>query len=208
MTRKNILIAALLLIAGSTPALAKSRAVATIARAPVALDVVAIKAKGGWTAAVIALRNNGTTDARIECCTAYVENDAGYAVQSLTRGDLEILARNRAKTAATIGGIIGAGLGLGGAIGNVDELVYAGIAVAGTSAIAGVAGSAAHDNDVRNFVIDDMMRVHKLPAGLKVAGVVYFPPTKKWPGSKRAKAVHVTYRLNGKEYRTMAPVSH
>lgn len=193
-----------LVCGAASPTLAKGQAAS--ARAPVDLDVVAVKAKGGWTAAVIALRNNGAKDARIECCTAYVENDAGYAVQSLTRSDLEILARNRAKTAATIGGIIGAGLGIGGAIGNVDELVYAGISVAGASAIAGVAGSAAHDNEVRNFVIDDMMRVRKLPAGLKVAGVVYFPPMKKWPGSKRAKAVHVTYRLNSREYRAMAPV--
>lgn len=173
---------------------------------PLTMDVVTMKAKGGWTAVVIALKNNGAGDAAIQCCTAYLETDAGFAVQSLTRQDLSELNYNRAKTTSTLGGIVAAGLGLGGAIGNVDELIYAGIALGGASAIAGVAGGAQRDAEARNVVIDDIQRVHKFPAGLKVAGVVYFPPKRKWPGSHRAAAVHVTYRVGAREYRVSAPV--
>lgn len=79
-------------------------------------------------------------------------------------------------------------------------------AEAGPGAIAGTVGEAAAEGAQRSFVIDDIMRVRTFPAGLKVAGVAYFPPRKKWPDSKHLQAIHVTYKLHGQQHRVTVPV--
>lgn len=176
------------------------------ADATLGVEFVKMKAKGGWTTIVLALQNQGTADTDFECCQMYIENDAGYAVQALSRDEMQVLIHNRARTASIIGELVGAGLGIGGAIGGVDELVYAGVAVGLGSAIVGVAGDAAKEGQQRSLVIDDIMRNQNFPAGLKIAGVAYFPPKKKWPDSKVLQAIHVTYKLHGKQHRVTVPV--
>lgn len=170
------------------------------------LSVVKVKAKGSWTEVMIAVENHGSKDAEFQCCKVFLENTDGYAVPSLTKQEVQTQIHNKAKTAATIGTIVGLGLGLGGAISGHEELGYAGLGVAGGSVIAGVAGESSADGKQRSLVIDDIMRNQVFPAGLKVAGVVYFPPKKKWPGSQKAQAVHLTYNQNGKSHRVTAYV--
>lgn len=191
----------------ATAKAARSAGGAANAHAPLQMEMIGMKNKAGWTAVVIALKNSGTRDSNLQCCTAFLETDAGYAVQSLNRDEIAAVNFNRAKTAATIGGIAGAALGIGGLAGHVDELAYAGLALGGASAIAGTVGSAKESGELRNLVIDDLMRVRQFPAGLKVAGTVYFPPQKKWPGSHTARTIHLTYRAGGQEYHVTAPVT-
>jgi len=168
------------------------------------ISVVKVKTKGSWTEVMIAIENHGSKDAEFQCCKVFLENTDGYAVASLNREEVQTQIHNKAKTAATIGTILGIGLGLGGAISGHEELGYAGLGVAGGSVIAGVAGESSADGKQRSLIIDDIMRNQVFPAGLKVAGVVYFPPKKKWPGSKKAQAVHLTYNQRGKSYRATA----
>lgn len=171
------------------------------------VEVLSVKYKGSWTQVGIAIKNLGTADAPISCCGAYIEDGDGYAIASLTRDELSQLIHNKAKNAAAIGAIIGLGLGIGGAVGGVDELVYSGIAVGGASGIGAVAGSAVAESQQRNLIIDDIMRNRTFPAGLKVAGNIFFPPKKRWPGkSRKAQAIHLTYQVNGAQYRIDAPV--
>lgn len=174
---------------------------------PLDVYVIKVKPKGSWTEVTIAIENDGKTDANIQCCTVYLETDAGYAVASLTQDEVRTQNYNKARTPAIIGGIIGAGLGFGGAISGKKELGYAALGTLGTSAIAGTVGQHVYDKNNRNFIIDDVMRNRELPSGLKVAGIAYFPPKKKWPGSQRAIAIHLTYKLNGRSYRTTTPIS-
>jgi hypothetical protein len=169
--------------------------------------VIKVKPKMGWTEVTLAIENTGNTDADIQCCTTYLETDDGYAVASLTQAEVRTQNYNRARTPAIIGGIIGAGLGLGGAISGNRGVGYAGLGTLGASAITGTVGEAVSDKNGRNFIIDDIMRNYEFPSGLKVAGTAYFPPKKKWPGSSHARAFHLTYKLNGKSYRVTTPVS-
>lgn len=167
-----------------------------------AVEVIKIKNKSSWTELTIAIQNLGTTDATISCCTAYLEDSNGYAIASLTRNDLLAIIHNKARTAATIGSMVGLGMGVGGAVGNINELEYAGIAVGGASVIGGVVGEAAAESQARNLIIDDIMRNKTFPAELKVAGKVFFPPRRKWPSDSRvATALHITYEINGKQYK-------
>ncbi|MBI2345995.1 MAG: hypothetical protein HYV03_03760 [Deltaproteobacteria bacterium] len=168
---------------------------------------VGMKAKGGWTAVVIAIENQGTRDATFECCEAFLENAAGFAVPALGGDEMAVLIRNKAKTAATIGALIGAGLGIAGAVADVDELVYAAVGIGVASGVTAVAGEASADKERRSFVIDNVFRARSFPAGLKVAGVVYFPPRKRWPDSKQAQAIHLTYKLGGMQHRVAAQIS-
>jgi hypothetical protein len=179
---------------------------AAAADGPLSLDVVKLNSKGSWTEVQIAIQNNGDTDAELKCCTVFIENSEGYAVASLNPGEVRSQNYNKARTGATIGQIVGAGLGIGGLISGREELAYAGLGVAGGSTIAGVVGGASEDKRDRDLVIDDVMRNHVFPAGLKVAGVAYFPPKKKWPGSKNAEEIHLTYKMGNKTYRTSAPI--
>jgi hypothetical protein len=179
---------------------------ASAAEGPLSLDVVKLNAKGSWTEVQIAIQNNGETDADFKCCTVFLENSDGYAVASLNPGEVRSQNHNKARTGATIGQIVGAGLGIGGLISGREELAYAGLGVAGGSTIAGVVGGASEDKRERDLVIDDVMRNHVFPAGLKVAGVAYFPPKKKWPGSKNAEEIHLTYQMGGRTYRASAAI--
>lgn len=171
---------------------------------PLALEYVSTKAASGWTAVTVAIRNKTKAPISVRCCEAFVENGQGYAVASLETDDISRLNNNKARTAAKLGGLLGAGLGLGGAIGGVDELVYAGVATGVASGVAATVGEAKQEGNERDLIIDNLQRVRKFPPGLKVAGVIYFPPTKKWPGSKQAKAVHLTYTWKGGEYKATA----
>jgi len=173
---------------------------------PLSLSVVKVKAKGGWTEVTMAIQNTTDKDISFECCQTYLETDTGYAVSSLTRGEVESQIYNRARTGALIGGIVGLGLGIGGLASGNNAVGYSGLGVGAGSAIAGVAGESAANSAARGIIIDDIMRNQVFPAGLKVAGIAYFPPKKKWPDSKKAQAVHLTYSLNGRSYQTSAPV--
>lgn len=183
-------------------------AAAPLEGGPLTLNVVKVKTKGSWTEVMIAIENHGDTDAQLECCTVYLENTDGYAVASLNQGEVQSQIHNKAKTGAIVGGILGVGLALGGAFSGVDELGYAGLGVGAGSAIAGTVGAGSADKARRDLIIDDVMRNQTFPAGLKVAGVAYFPPKKKWPGSKKAEQLHLTYKMGKKTYRTSAYVSN
>lgn len=178
----------------------------TAANASLGVSVVSVKAKGSWTEVVLALENKGGADVQFSCCKAFLENDDGFSVASLTQGEVRSQIHNKAKTAAAIGAIVGAGLGIGGWAGGSEEAALAGISVAGASAIGGIAGDASANKQARNIVIDDLMRNQLFPTGLKVAGVVYFPPKKKWPGSHTAKAIHVTYSYKGTQQMVTVPL--
>lgn len=178
--------------------------VPVLAAGPLSIEYIGAKTGKGWTAVEVAIRNNTAKPIAVRCCEAFVENERGYAVASLTASDVSQLNYNKANTAAKLGGLLGAGLGLGGAIGGVDELVYAGVATGIASGAASVVGQAKADGNDRDLIIDDLQRVRKFPPGLKVAGVIYFPPTRKWPGSKAAKAVHLAYTYGGAEYKASA----
>ncbi len=181
---------------------------ALAAEGPLSLDVVKVKAKGSWTEVQIAIRNNGDTDAQFSCCTVFLENSDGYAVASLNQGEVRSQIHNKARTGAILGGIAAAGLGLGGLISGHEELGYAAIGVGAGSAIANTVGDAKADSASRDIIIDDVMRNHLFPAGLKVAGIAYFPPKKKWTGSKNVEEIHLTYKMGNKTYRASAPVSN
>lgn len=188
-------------------AISKEKQPASLAPPSLEVEVISVKYKGSWTQVGIAIKNLGTADAPVSCCGAFIEDGDGYAVASLKRDEIAQLIHNKAKTAAAIGAIVGLGLGIGGAVGGVDELEYAGIALGGASGIGAVAGSAAAESQQRNLIVDDIMRNTTFPAGLKVAGFVFFPPKKKWPGkSREAKAIHLTYLVNGAQYSISAPV--
>ncbi len=175
---------------------------------PISLNVVKLKNKGSWTEVMLAIANNGNKDLEFQCCTVYLENTDGYAVSSLNRGEVESQIHNKARTGALIGAIVGAGLGIGGAISGNEDLGWAALGVGGTSAIAGLAGSAGAEGAQRALIIDDIMRNQVFPSGLKVAGIVYFPPKKKWPGSQKAQAVHLTYTIGNHTYHASAPVTN
>lgn len=177
------------------------------AEGPLSLSVVKVKSKGGWTEVQIAIQNNGDTDTELQCCTVFLENTDGYAVASLTRGEVESQIHNKARTGAILGGIAAAGLGLGGLISGNENLGYAALGVGAGSAIAGEVGSASAEKQGRDLVIDDVMRNRVFPSGLKVAGVAYFPPKKKWPGSKNAQEIHLTYKMGKKTYKTSAAIA-
>ncbi len=178
------------------------------ARAPeLGVDVVKVKHKSGWTEVTMAIQNMGTRDLKFKCCQVFLENADGYSIQSLTPHEVRTQLHNRAKTAAVLGSIVGAGLGLGGAISGKKSLGYAALGVFGASAIAGTAGGAVADSQSRSLIIDNIMRNQVFPAGLKVAGVVYFPPRKKWPGSRKAQAVHLSYKRGSQQYRSSAPAN-
>jgi len=173
---------------------------------PVGLSVIKMKTKGSWTEVTIAIENRTNRDLEFPCCNTYLETDNGFAVASLDRGEVQTQIHNKARTGAIIGEIIGVGLGIGGLASGHDELAYAGLGVGAGSAIAGTAGGAVAEGAERRIVIDDIMRNQIFPSGLKVAGVVYFPPKSKWPGSKHAQAVHLAYNLKGKSYKVSAPI--
>lgn len=169
------------------------------------LEVVKVKHRGGWAEVMIAIENRTGRDIEFQCCKAFLEDTDGYAIASLSNREVGSQIYNKARTPAIIGAILGGGLGLGGAISGKKELGYAALGVAGASAIAGVAGDASAEKRHRELVIDDIMRNQVFPAGLKVAGIVYFPPKKKWPGSKQGQAIHLTYTMNGRLHRVTAP---
>lgn len=201
MTIKRLLLAVIIMTILSDHAWAEEGG-------PLGLSVVKVKAKGSWTEVMVAISNNGAKDLEFKCCKVYLENTDGYAVSSLSREEVQTQIHNKAKTAAIIGGIVGAGLGIGGIASGNDALAYSGLGVGAGSAIAGTAGEAVAEGAQRGLVIDDIMRNQVFPSGLKVAGIAYFPPKKKWPGSKNAQAMHLTYTLNGKTYRASAPVNN
>lgn len=190
----------------SMPAAYAKRPVAPVAAPEFSFEVIKVKYKGGWTEAAVAIQNTGSSDATISCCNFFLENDDGYSVQTLTRDEVLALIHNKAAAASAIGALVGVGLGVGGAVGDIEELEYAGIATGGASVIAGVAGEAAEGASRRRVVVDNVMRVQKFPPGLKVAGIVYFPPRKRWPGSHTAAAIHLVYEAGGTMQRATAPI--
>jgi hypothetical protein len=153
------------------------------------------------------LQNKGSSEAKFECCKAFLENDAGFSVASLTQGEVQSQVHNKAKTLATVGTIVGAGLGIAGAIDRSAELGYAAASVAGASTIAGAVAEASADKQHRNIVIDDVMRSQVYPPGIKVAGTMWFPPRKRWQGSKTPQAIIVVYNYNGHQQNVRVPVS-
>lgn len=167
---------------------------------PLGLSVVKVKNRGKWTEVEIAIENKTNKNLNLKCCTLFLENQGGYAIASLAADEVQSQIHNSAATVGTIGAIVGAGLGIAGAVSGKEELVYAGIATAGTGIIASTAGEAVTDKKRRDFIIDTIARTELFPAGLKVAGKVYFPPKRRWPGSNKAKALHLTYRVGGRDY--------
>ncbi|PIR21576.1 MAG: hypothetical protein COV45_02190 [Deltaproteobacteria bacterium CG11_big_fil_rev_8_21_14_0_20_47_16] len=190
------------------PAMAKkSRIGKTISNATLSATFVDMKSKSSWVTVTIALENMGDAEATFECCKAFLENADGLSVASLTQDEVQRLVHNKAKTAALIGTIAGAGLGIAGAVDRSAELGYAAVSVAGASTIAGAVAEASADSQRRNIVIDDVMRAKIFYPGIKVAGSMWFPSKKHWHGSKKIQAIHVVYAYNGKMQELTIPVN-
>lgn len=170
------------------------------------VSFIGIKYKGSWAEAQIALENKGSAEASFECCKAFLENDAGFSVASLTQSEVQSQVYNKAKTLATVGTIVGAGLGIAGAISDSAELGYAAVSAAGASTIAGAVAEHSADSSRRNIVIDDVMRSQVFYPGIKVAGTMWFPPKKRWQGSKKPQAIHVIYNYNGQMQKVTVPI--
>ncbi len=176
------------------------------ANASLEVNLIGLKYKGSWTEVQIALENRGSAEATFECCKAFLENDAGFSVASLTQGEVQSQVYNKAKTLATVGTIVGAGLGIAGAIDHSAELGYAAASVAGASTIAGAVAGHAADKAGRNIIIDDVMRAQVYYPGIRVAGTMWFPPKKRWQGSKKPQAIHVVYNYNGQMQKVTVPI--
>lgn len=171
------------------------------------VSFISIKYKGSWAEAQIALENKGDAEATFECCKAFLENEAGFSTASLTQSEVQSQVYNKAKTLATVGTIVGAGLGIAGAISDSSELAYAGISAAGASTIAGAVAEHSADKQQRSIVIDDVMRAQVFYPGIKVAGTIWFPPKKRWQGSKKPQAIHVVYNYNGQMQKVTVPIN-
>lgn len=206
MTAKIAKICATLIVLMSMPTAYAKGPVAPVAAPEFSFEVIKVKYKGGWTEAAVAIQNTGSSEATVTCCNFFLENDDGYSVQTLTRDEVLALIHNKAATASAIGALVGVGLGVGGAVGGIDELEYAGIAAGSASVIGGVVGEAAAEGSRRRVVVDNVMRVQKFPPGLKVAGILYFPPRKRWSGSHTAVAIHLVYEAGGTMQRATAPI--
>jgi hypothetical protein len=174
---------------------------------PISVEVLKMKHHGGWTEVTVAIENKSDEVLSLECCTAYMENAAGYAVPSLTGQEIKRQVHNSAGAGATIGQIIGLGLGIGGLASGNDALAYTGLGVGTGSTIVSVAGEASANSRKRGIIMDDVMRNQTFPPRLKVAGVVYFPPKKKWPESKEAANLHMIYRADGDQQDISVPVT-
>lgn len=207
--KKILAFALIAAIALPLPAMAKGKKHYKSARnATLEVSFIGIKYKGSWTEVEIALENKGDAEATFGCCKAFIENDAGFSTASLTQGEVQSQVYNKAKTAALVGTIVGAGLGIAGAISGTPELGYAAIGVAGTSTIAGAVAEHSADKMQRNIVIDDVMRAQVYYPGIKVAGKMWFPPKKRWQGSKKPAAIHVVYSYNGKMQNVTVPITN
>lgn len=171
------------------------------------VDYIGMKKKGSWTEVSIAIQNQGSSEAKIECCEIYLESEDGFALAALSQGDLNTIIYNKAKTASTVGAFLAGALGLAGVVGDMDELIYAGIGLGAASGVANAIGNGSEDKNRRDIQLDNVMRAHKFPQGLKVAGKIYFPPKSKWPGSKTASALHLLYKVGGKENRVTLSLS-
>lgn len=205
--KKILTLVMVMALALPTAAFAKGKyKVRSAKNATLEVSFIAMKMKGSWTEVQIALQNNGSQNATFECCKAFLENDAGFSVASLTQGEVQSLVHNKAKTAALVGTIVGAGLGIAGAIDGSPELGYAATSVAGASVITGAVAEHSADTTRRNIVIDDVMRAQIYPPGIKVAGTMWFPPKKRWQGSKKPKAIHVVYAYNGQQQQVVVPI--
>ncbi len=195
------------LLAVPLPALAKGKKhYSSASNATLEVSLIGIKYKGAWTEVQIALENKGSAEATFECCKAFLENEAGFSTASLTQGEVQSQVYNKAKTAALVGTIVGAGLGIAGAVSGSPELGYAGISAAGASTIAGAVAEHSADKTQRNIVIDDVMRAQVYYPGIKVAGTIWFPPKKRWQGSKKPQAIHVVYNYNGQMQKVTVPL--
>ncbi len=161
--------------------------------APISVEVLKMKHRGGWTEVTVAIENKSDEVLSVECCTAYLENTKGFAVPSLTGAEIKRQVHNSLGTGATIGQIIGVGLGIGGLASGNDALAYSGLGVGLGSTVVSVAGEASADSRKRGILMDDVLRNQAFPPRVKVAGVVYFPPKKKWPESKEAESLHMIY---------------
>lgn len=207
MVHRIVFVLVVMIIAVSAgAALAKGAVSSTTATSQFSFEVIKVKYKGSWTEASVAIQNTGSADATVSCCNFFIENEDGFSVQTLSRDEVLALIHNKAATASAIGALVGLGLGVGGAVGGIDELEYAGIAAGSGSVIAGVAGEAAAEGSRRVVAVDNVMRVHTFPPGLKVSGTVYFPPRKRWPGSHTARAIHLLYESHGATQRVTAPI--
>lgn len=204
--RKILLLVLVAAIAAPFPALAKGKRYRSAGNASLEVSLIGIKYKGAWAEVQVALENKGSAAATFECCKAFLENDAGFSVASLTQGEVQSQVYNKAKTAALVGTIVGAGLGIAGAIDGSPELGYAAVSAAGASTIAGAVAEHAADKARRNIVIDDVMRAQIFYPGIKVAGTMWFPPKKRWQGSKKPQAIHVVYNYNGQMQKVTVPI--
>lgn len=207
--KKILLLVLVAVLTTPAPAMAKGKKHYKSARnATLEVSFIGIKYKGSWTEVEIALENKGDVEATFGCCKAFIENEAGFSAASLTQGEVQSQVHNKAKTAALIGTIVGAGLGIAGAIDGSPELGYAAVSVAGAGTIAGAAAEYSADKSRRNIVIDDVMRAQVYYPGIKVAGKMWFPPKKRWQGSKKPAAIHVVYSYNGKMQNVTVPITN
>lgn len=205
--KKIIIILLISAFVAPFPAMAKGKKkFSSASNATLEVSFIGIKYKGSWAEAQIALENKGSAEASFECCKAFLENDAGFSVASLTQSEVQSQVYNKAKTLATVGTIVGAGLGIAGAISDSAELGYAAVSAAGASTIAGAVAEHSADSSRRNIVIDDVMRSQVFYPGIKVAGTMWFPPKKRWQGSKKPQAIHVIYNYNGKMQKVTVPI--
>lgn len=202
-----LMVAGLLIIPGPLLAKSKGKRFPTASNATLGVSFIGIKYKGSWTQVQIALENMGSAEAEFECCKAFLENDAGFSTASLTQSEVQSQVHNKARTAALIGTIVGAGLGIAAGIDGSPELGYAATSVAGASVIAGAVAGASAEKQQRNIVIDDVMRSQVFYPGIKVAGTMWFPPRKRWQGSKNPQAIHVVYNYNGKAQKVTVPIT-
>lgn len=206
--KKILSLVLITLIAIPLPAMAKAKKhYKSASNATLEVSFIGIKYKGSWAEVQIALENKGSAEATFECCKAFLENDAGFSMASLTQSEVQSQVYNKAKTAALVGTIIGAGLGIAGAVSGSEELGYAGISAAGASTIGGAVAAHSADKSQRNIVIDDIMRAQVYYPGIKVAGTMWFPPKKRWQGSKKPQAIHVVYNYNGQMQKVTVPIA-
>lgn len=207
--KKNLMVLLVVTLVMPTSAFAKRpKKSMNAADASLSVSVISIKYKGAWTEVQVALENKSSTEAMFECCKAFIQNTAGYSIASLTQNEMQVLVRNKVRTASIVGAVVGAGIGIAGAVSGNDDLVYAGTGVAGASTIAGAVGEAAADAQRRNVVIDDVMRAKVFYPGIKVAGAMWFPARKKWQGSKKAQAIDVIYTSNGQMQKVTVPITN
>lgn len=178
------------------------------AKEPLQFSLLSLQKQGSWVKARFEVANtSGATLGKVNCCTIHLENKKGYSISTLSREELTGLISNKMKTAATIGTIVGVGLGIGGLASDNSDLLWASLGLELASMTAGALGEAAMDKQYKEIYYENIQALESLPRDLKTVVTVYFPPARKWQGSKTPKNIHLSYDYRGKTHETAFPVS-